>query len=385
MPSHTTLTLYIDISRFLHTRLNTGIQRVIKEFLLRSLQDNPNTNIIYFDERELSFKHLSTEEAKNFLFDTKNYILKPSQNIDILKSKAAYKIFFDLDAVWNATPKRTQLYPKLKQHNFKICNFIYDLIPIKFPSYLYNETKENFPDFVEAVFTHSDFIFFDSSSAKEDFLSIKNTATPTAVAHLGSDFTHETHANTATDYENLLNTKYILFVGTIEPRKKHSLVFEAFLELRKNHPKLHLVLIGKVGWGVEQFVNTLNAHPLKNKNIHHLSAIDDITLEQFYKNAYLVTYLSDYEGYGLPVAESLRYRNITITSKNSSMCEAGGDFADYLQNNDKIALIKLVSSYLQNKDIYQAKKENITTHYKPISWDDFYSRVLTKLQELYLA
>ena len=388
------MTYYTDISQFLKTRLTTGIQRVIKEFLQRAITDTYKLNVIYYDTTLKCYQLLDNTELNHFLKDIKNYQFKNKQNINLYQQTQKTKIFIEIDTVWNSELKRDTLYKKLKNHNYKIVNFIYDLIPLIHPNYLYTQTQQNFPTFLDAVFTHSDQVFFNSTSSKTDFLNLKKERKikrdmKTDILPLGADFTStkpnqiiKQNQNTkpTQSHQTLLTKPYLLFVGTLEPRKQQPQVLKAFETLQKTYPNLNLIFIGRVGWNVEPFIKTLQTHPLINKNLHHLQNIDDHTLTMFYKNAFIVTYISDYEGYGLPIVESLSYANITITSKNSSMYEVGQDFADYILKNTQDELISMVSSYIQNPKTYKSKKEYIKNHYKTPSWDDFYKKLQTKLK-----
>jgi len=135
------------------------------------------------------------------------------------------------------------------------------------------------------------------------------------------------------------------------------------------------VIIGKKGWKVDALVHKIKTHPLNGKQLFWLDSVDDNTLKQFYQNAFLVTYLSKYEGYGLPIAESLSYGNVTITSKNSSMYEVGRDVADYVVYNSTNELESLISLYCDNDDIYKAKKQFIKENFKTTSWEQFYNSI----------
>ncbi len=76
-------------------------------------------------------------------------------------------------------------------------------------------------------------VYFDSASAERDFLEVKSklkveTEIPTHVTGLGSDYSQATQCNgTAEQHQQLLQTKYILFVGTIEPRKDQEIVLDS--------------------------------------------------------------------------------------------------------------------------------------------------------------
>jgi len=244
-------------------------------------------------------------------------------------------------------------------------------------------TVKNFKPYLNAIFNYSDFVFFDSHSAMNDFTNIQNNENTLhtiqkKVVYLGSDFrTRSTTSKIklATKYENLLSKKYILFVGTLEPRKNQALMLDAFDELSKTDPDLHLIFIGKIGWNVEQLVNKINTHPLKNKRIFHLQNINDALLKSFYQNAYIVAYLSHYEGYGLPVVESLLHGNITIVSNNSSMPEVGGIYAEYIENDSKEEIICVLEKYLKNNAFYIKKKKSIQSDYKSNEWSVFYRQI----------
>lgn len=243
---------------------------------------------------------------------------------------------------------------------------------------MHEKTKKNFAPYIKAILKYSDKVFFDSKSARNDFLQLKSDFSynsrkiSTEVIYLGSNFKKEI-SSSSTAYKYILSRKFILFVGTIEPRKQQRLLLEAFETLYKNYPDLNIVFIGKIAWNVEEFITILKTHPLKDKKIFHFENIDDETLVEFYKEAFIVTYLSLYEGYGLPIVESLKYSNITITSYNSSIPEVGLDFVDYIKNSSKKQLIDKIEYYLRNNEKYEKRKKYISEKYQVPTWDIFYT------------
>ena len=373
------MTIYIDITQFIKKRAITGIQRVIKEYVQNALLSQVDIKILCFNSQINSFELIQNDEVLNFFKDIKNYKFLNKMQIDIFNQPTFNNIFFDMDSVWNSSLNRVTLYKKLKNSNFKIFNFIYDLIPILFPDFSYEKRVQNFTSFLSAVYEYSDFIFFDSYSAKNDFLHFKEKLNikknySTKVVYLGCDFISNTPSRNE-KYEHLLLKKYILFVGTIELRKHQPKVLEAFEILASKYSDLNLVFIGKVGWNIEPFVQKMLNHPLKDKKFFWLENIDDDVLSSFYQNAFLVTYISEYEGYGLPIAESLNCNNITIASKNSSLCEVGQDFVEYISDNSINQMIERISFYHENPTMYKAKKEFIKLNYKPISWNDTFNAI----------
>jgi len=374
--------IYIDITQLEKRRANTGIQRVVKEFLKRAaLSENINYKIIIENEDITKAKIVKNNEVAYFLNNMENYKFKETENLNLLNFKpTSLTAFFDLDANWNIVLKREYLYPILKNNGFLIFNFIYDLIPIVLPKFAHETTAKNFSLFIDAVYKNSDLVMFDSFSAQSDFLQIKDKQNitrniPTRAIGLGSNFSKINEIPKDDKIKKILAKKYILFVGTLEPRKNQADVLDAFECMSKKYPDLNLVFIGKKGWHVESLIQKILTHPLKDKRFFWLDDIDDNTLSQFYQNAFLVTYLSKYEGYGLPIAESLSYGNITITSKNSSMYEVGKDAADYVVYNSLNELVSLMTLYCDHESIYEAKKKYIKENFKTTSWEQFYHSI----------
>lgn len=384
------MTIYIDITQLEKSRANTGIQRVVREFLKRALKEK---NIVYkifsYNESTKNIELFDNKEVVVFLNDFKNYSFTKKTTIDFQKlNTKEVNVLFELDAIWNAPLKRKDLYPIFKHQGFLIVNFIYDLTPVLLPNFANEITVENFTPFLDAVYKYSDRVFTDSFSSETDFLDRKKTlnvrkSIPTNIVSLGSDFFQDNKSVTDPYIQKLLEKKYILFVGTLEPRKNQENVLEAFEKIAHQYPDLNLIFIGKEGWKIQHLVHKIQNHKLKDKQFFWLNFIDDDTLTHFYKNAFLVTYLSKYEGYGLPISESLSYGNITITTKNSSLYEVGKDCADYIQQESNEELIEKIRFYCDNKAAYRERREYIQLNFKPLTWDMFYDSVLEIMKSEY--
>ena len=381
--------LYIDISNYVTTRSHTGIQRVVREFLYR-LHSNEHTleyKIIYFDLEAFKFRVISHDEFILFLEDTKTHEFNKDLALVAIDEIRDGDIFFDMDGVWNNSLKRPYLYKQLDSNNAKIFNFIYDLVPVVLPKYSHQNTVRNFMTFLYAVYRYSSVVFFDSRSAEKDFLDIKEQIhnsrnISTRVVKLGSDILQSNTLPINNSYEYLTKTKYILFVGTLEPRKNQTLMLNVFEKLSVEYPELNMVFVGKGGWKNDTLLKRLKHHELLNNSLHWLENIDDSTLVTLYQEAFLCVYISSYEGFGLPVAESLSWGNITITSKNSSMYEVGKNFADYLRYNSFNELYETIDTYLNHSNLYTEKKAYIKENYIPYSWDMTFSSVVDVMENL---
>lgn len=115
-------------------------------------------------------------------------------------------------------------------------------------------------------------------------------------------------------------TPYILLLSTIEPRKNLINSINAFLLLHKKHKgmDLQLVVAGKQGWKMQETIRNSNL-------IIYTGFVDDKDLSALYTEATALSYISFYEGFGLPLLEAMRCGTPVIYGDNSSMPEVAGD------------------------------------------------------------
>lgn len=118
-----------------------------------------------------------------------------------------------------------------------------------------------------------------------------------------------------------LPDRFILYVGTIEPRKNLERLIQAF-ELFSRPPRsdVHLLLVGKLGWLYDGVFDRLNHSPVRHR-IHHAGYVEDRHLPYLYRRAEFFVYPSLYEGYGFPVLEAMASGTAVITSNSSSLKE----------------------------------------------------------------
>ncbi len=373
-------TVYFDISNLYNTQMLTGIQRVVRsilpEFINRA--KDYEIKIITFDPTANLYRIHKKESVLQMLKSSQKVSLGTEGEIGF-DEFASGDIFFDLDSSWNMSNKRSWVYPILKQSKVTIYTYLYDLVPILFPQHIHPNTLRNFVTYLAAVYTYSDLVLTDSRSTEKDFLDYKDEIgvkrhINTLVTKLGSDFTLKTrNKEKPKGLRTILNKKYVLFVGTLEPRKNQRLMLESFSKISLVDPKICLVFVGKHGWLNDTFIKKLLDHPLYESRVFWLQGVDDYDLEKLYKKSFLNVYLSNYEGYGLPIAEALKYRKPIIASRNSSMYEVATDFADYVQYGTPNELSEIISLYLTNKHYYRKKIRKIKKYYKDVKWSDVFN------------
>ena len=139
---------------------------------------------------------------------------------------------------------------------------------------------------------------------------------------------------------------YALFVGTVEARKNHILALHAWEELIAKHGPDNipdLVCVGRLGWHAGEFLRTYVFSKGLNGKVSVLSgSLADGDLANLYGHAEFTVYPSRYEGWGLPVSESLAFGKLPVVADNSSLREAGGDLAAYFISDDVESFIEVV-------------------------------------------
>ena len=159
------------------------------------------------------------------------------------------------------------------------------------------------------------------------------------------------HSQAASGFEKFFSSfprKYVLFTGTIEPRKNLSTLLQAYSllpnYLKREYP---LVIVGAEGWKNSSIKEQLKALINRGEAIY-LGYVPIKLLAALYAKAYCLVYPSFYEGFGLPPLEAMSCGCPVIVSKVASLPEVCGDAALYVDPAQveelTLALIKLLSS-----------------------------------------
>lgn len=131
----------------------------------------------------------------------------------------------------------------------------------------------------------------------------------------------------------IVQSPYILHVGTLEPRKNLEHLIQAFERSHSVNRDHNLVLAGGIGWKSESLLALINNSHLRNKIIQ-TGYIDDIERDTLYKHADLVCSVSLYEGFGMPILEARYYNRPLLLSDIPVYHEVAGDTATYCDPNN---------------------------------------------------
>jgi glycosyltransferase involved in cell wall biosynthesis len=165
-----------------------------------------------------------------------------------------------------------------------------------------------------------------------------------------------------------LPTNFLLFVGTIEPRKNIETLIRAYVKLPiKVRQECPLLLIGKKGWNFQPVFDLLDY--LNDPTIKWLNYIDNKDLPYYFSQATAFIYPSWYEGFGLPVVEAMSYGTPVITSNTSSLPEVVGQAGLMVDPRDEISLSNKMLEIINNKSLRQEMATLAKKQAENFSWD----------------
>lgn len=130
-----------------------------------------------------------------------------------------------------------------------------------------------------------------------------------------------------------LPQRYILAVGTIHPRKNLLRLIQAFEILAGDDPELVLVLCGRPGWRGDEILDRARRSPFSAR-IRHVGYVGDADLPTLYSAASVTAFVSLYEGFGLPVLESMACGTPVVAANRSSLPELCGDAGILIDPSD---------------------------------------------------
>lgn len=175
---------------------------------------------------------------------------------------------------------------------------------------------------------------------------------------------------------------YLLYVGTMEPRKNILRLLEAF-ELLKTMgaEETQLVLVGHEGWGLEEVRQAWESSPACS-SIRYIGYVPDEMLGLLYRHADVFVYLSLYEGFGLPPLEAMAAGTCVVASNRASLPECLGDAAVLVDPLDAQAVAGSLFPLLQDADLRMEYVRKGLQRAKSFSWKKSAEKTLAVYKEV---
>lgn len=173
---------------------------------------------------------------------------------------------------------------------------------------------------------------------------------------------------------------YILFVGTLEPRKNIKTLINAFDRLLKDGEPYHLVIVGAKGWDYEGVFSLVRRLGIA-KHVVFAGFVDDQVKFNLIRNAAIFVYPSFYEGFGIPVLEALSMGTPTITSNVSALIEVAGDAALLVDPSSVADLCQKMKLLLHDDALRRKIGSRGVRHSRSFNWQ----RTAQQTEAVYFA
>ncbi|HEY9723234.1 MAG TPA: glycosyltransferase family 1 protein [Oscillatoriaceae cyanobacterium] len=268
------------------------------------------------------------------------------------------------------------LYALKRRLGLKVVLFCYDLIPVRLPHLCVGDVASIFGRYFADLAWCADRVLCISEYSRSDLVAfLEEIGAPvpeTAVVRLGSKLPDTGDATPSAEIAPLLERPFVLFVSTIERRKNHETLYRAYTRLIdqgvENLPLL--VFVGMPGWGVQDLLADLRLDPRIQPYLRVLNHLSDDDLGLLYRHATFTAFPSLFEGWGLPIAESLAYGKFCLASRTSSIPEVGGDLLEYLDPWNVGAWAERVAYYAQHPEALAERERRIRDEYRPTAWSE---------------
>jgi len=433
--------IYVDCSATVYSGLNTGIQRVVRNVIKWSTGENAGDHppivpvvVLWGKVFEISPEVVQINSSKLIAFGSQTKLKVESTRVKIRKKLSKYKYFGDYFVAffefWDRalrlgyrvlkysrvsyfvltsgpkpvrpTSEDTFLFldsfwlldlPLLFRKGLADCKkkiaVSYDIIPLLYPALVEEEGRRHFTRSFDYLIRKVDGLLTISKSVaievrqylKENNYNLEKL--PIEHFYLGADFRalrggvdfvrSEIRAVVATDPQS----KLWLMVGTIEPRKNHMFVSEAFEQLWKEGSNDRLLFVGRIGWKCEDVLDQMENHPLYGKKLIYLKDTSDYELQYCYSKAQALIFASKTEGFGLPLVEAMHYKIPVLCSDIPVFREVGGTYPEYFSLDHPSALAEKIKSW--DSQLPLAETGAIAGFQ---SWKDSATEIIQKIERI---
>ncbi|MBP0446992.1 glycosyltransferase [Roseomonas sp. SSH11] len=363
-----------------HTGRWTGIARV-EAALALTLRANPRTRILFVAWNnkakqfvEVPFEGIRAGKLSRFLA---HYDTNPAPLLNV-PAGAHYVV---PGSGW----MQNSLYAEnvvafARRHRLRLTPVIHDIIPTKFPFWFNDGYAPVFEQNLTMLLDGASHVIAISQATRRDVeeyaARIEGLYIPEiSVFREGDEIqqiaTGEESAARSRIEEQLGSRPFVLTVGAIHQRKNHRLLYDVWLKLRERMggrcPRL--VIVGGVAWNGHDVARALRGDSRLRDVVTILEGVDDEALDWLYRNCIFTVYPSLYEGWGLPVAESLRYGKLCLASDTSSVPEIAPGLIELIDPLDVARWVTKVQFYAGSRSARDMAERRIAEDYAGFSWE----------------
>jgi glycosyltransferase involved in cell wall biosynthesis len=271
--------------------------------------------------------------------------------------------WYQLDASKIAAMKR--------QCGFRYVAMCYDIIPLLFPEFYDEQTVDLFRRHWEAAFPLADRVLVNSRRVEADVgaYCAKRAIRAPDIKVVPLGYCPPADAAPGTSLPGgLEGGRFVLFVGTVEPRKGHEMLIRVWRRLlAAGIPQRHrfkLAFVGRRGWMVDELFHQIEELS-RGGTLVHLADLDDGELAGMYRACAFCVYPSLYEGFGLPIVEAFSFGKAVISSAGGAVPETTNGLSPCLDPTDEDAWFRELQCWIEDGETrapYEARVRQSFSH-----------------------
>jgi glycosyltransferase involved in cell wall biosynthesis len=375
--------LYVDVTAIARSHLHTGIERVVRGVL---------SALLLLDQRSYRIEPVRLENGRYVHATRYSLQVLGHPAVDLPEGEVhprADDILLGLDWVADALPANTVLLEAWRIRGVRMLFVVYDLLPVRMPSWFPDGIAEMHAKWLQCIGRYADGLLCISQFVVDDARRWFDENPPNRRGNLPLGYFYpgndpaSTRPSTGlpTDAGQVLArlraSPSFLMVGTIEPRKGHALVLDAFERLWADGVDACLVVVGRQGWMSEPLAGRMRLLAQTSTRLIWLEQASDEYLEQVYDSVRALVAASQAEGFGLPLVEAAR-RGLPVVARDIPVFrEVSWSFATFFDGNDVDSLVGALRCALTVDRCTDRRTAAETV----LSWQDTTRRVWEMLLE----
>jgi glycosyltransferase involved in cell wall biosynthesis len=276
-----------------------------------------------------------------------------------------------------------------RAHGIRIAAICQDLLPIKCPQFFDADGFiDRFRHYADFLVAEVDLLIAISESTRRDILDYAGARGElngdVRTIELGHDAGTALIGDRPSSLSGLEPGRFVLSVSAFQSRKNIDLLYRVWRRLSEERlPDLpKLVLVGRRGFGGDDVLWQITHDPIVRDRIAVLHAASDAALSWLYGNCAWTLYPSFYEGWGLPISESLSHGKFCIASNMSALEEAGQGLVKHVDPHDFVAWRDTVVELVRSPELVKECERRIKAGYRSRTWQQSAARLADLLRPL---
>lgn len=247
---------------------------------------------------------------------------------------------------------------------------IYDLVSERFPETMQGRNRRLLQGHLKDSASRASSILTISEFSKSEIIDVLGV--PEEKIFVGPCGVDTEFYTPGEGFETGINKKfnlekYILYVGTLEPRKNIRTLVEAFSKISDKYPDVKLVLAGGLGWQPEATLKAIEESKAKDRIIR-TGYISNEEKRDLLRNAQFFVFPSIYEGFGMPVTEAMACGTDAVVSESSSLIEISAGLVPLIDPKNADLWAEAMEEKLNSK-ADDRKKQQLIDHARSYTWD----------------